>query len=116
MPATGAHAGPARDWLSSGIGREPGSAIVNPASPRLTSLTNGRRRWIWASLQASGDFSRPVSGQHLRGLDLATAFELLDLLGTALFRSLAILGSDGIGIYQLLGKARFGECERRDKT
>jgi hypothetical protein len=41
---------------------------------------------------------------------------LLDLLGTALCRSLAILGSHGIRIDQLLREGRFGEHDHGNQT
>ncbi len=56
--------------------------------------------------QASRDMGSPISGQHLGLIGLVGAFALPDLLGTALFRSLAIFGSDGFRVDQLLSKGR----------
>jgi len=48
--------------------------------------------------QASRDIGDPVSGQHLGLIGLVSTFALPDLLGTAFFRSFAILGSDRIRV------------------
>ena len=57
--------------------------------------------------QASRDMGGPISGQHLGFVGLVRAFELPDLLSTALFRSFAIFGSDSFRVDQLLSKGRF---------
>jgi hypothetical protein len=62
--------------------------------------------------QALDDMSGPFPGHHLGFVGLVSAVPLLDLLGTALFRSLAILRSDGIGINQFLSKRRFNGRKR----
>lgn len=72
-------------------------------------LLGGRRRRTGAICQTLVDGRRPVSWQHLRHIDLMTTLHLPDLLSAALFRSLAILGSHGIRIDQLLREGRFGE-------
>jgi len=74
-------------------------------------MAGRRRRWIRAVFQASIDGSRPVSRQHLCDVGLVTALELLDLLGAALFRRLAILGSNCVRVDQLLCEAWFGEYD-----
>jgi hypothetical protein len=58
----------------------------------------------------------PISGQHLGFVCLVSAFALPDLLSAALFRSLAIFGSDRIRVDQLLSKGRFTENQCSDKT
>jgi hypothetical protein len=61
------------------------------------------RRFGWAAFgQASHDMGSPISGQHLGFIGLVSAFALPDLLGTALFGSFTIFGSDSIRIDQLL--------------
>jgi hypothetical protein len=66
--------------------------------------------------QASRDVGRPISGQHLGFIGLVSAFVLPDLLSTALFRSLAIFGSDSIRVDQLLSNGRFTKNQCSNKT
>ena len=74
-------------------------------------------RLSWAILgQATRDMGGPISGQHLGLIGLLSAFALPDLLRTALFRGLAILGSDGIRIDQLLSKGRFTKNQCTNKA
>ncbi len=58
----------------------------------------------------------PISGQHLGFIGLLGAVPLPDLLGTAFFRSFAILGSDSIRVDQLLSQGRFTTNDRSNKT
>jgi hypothetical protein len=60
--------------------------------------------------------SDTIPRQHLGDLGLVRAFALLDLLGTARFRSRPVLGRNAIRVDQLLGEARFAQGERYDKT
>ena len=76
----------------------------------------GRRSRVRAIFDAAGDGSGLISRQHFGGLDLVTAFQLLDLLGPTLFRGLAKLGSNGVRVHQLLSEARLGEDEHGNKT
>jgi hypothetical protein len=74
-------------------------------------------RFGWAVFgQASRDMGSPISGQHLGFIGLVGAFVLPDLLGTALFRSFAILGSDSFRVDQLLSKGRFTNNQCSNKT
>jgi len=74
-------------------------------------------RFGWAIFgQASRDMGSPISGQHLGFVGLVGAFALPDLLGTALFRSLAIFGSDSFRVDQLLRKGRFAKDQCSNKT
>jgi hypothetical protein len=74
-------------------------------------------RLSWAILgQAARDMGSPISGQHLGLIGLASAFALPDLLRAALFRGLAIFGSDGIRIDQLLSKGRFTKNQCTDES
>jgi len=66
--------------------------------------------------QASRDIGRPISGQHLGFIGLVSAFALPDLLGTALFRSFAIFGSDSVRVDQLLSKDRFTKNQCSDEA
>jgi hypothetical protein len=71
----------------------------------------------WAIFgQASHDVGSPISGQHLGFIGLVGAFVLPDLLGTAFFRSFAILGSDSFRVDQLLSKGRFTNNQCSNKT
>jgi len=75
------------------------------------------RRLSWGVVgQASRDKGSPISGQHLGFVGLVGAFALPDLLGTALFRSFAILGSDSFRIDQLLSKGRFAKNQCSNNT
>jgi hypothetical protein len=85
-------------------------------SNQIALLMGGRRHRVRAIVNAVGDGSGLISRQHFGGLDLVTAFQLLDLLGPALFRRLAKLGSNGVRVHQLLSEAWLGECEHRNKT
>jgi hypothetical protein len=66
--------------------------------------------------QASDDICSPISGQNLGFIGLVSAFALPDLLGTALFRSIAIFRSDGFRVDQLLRKGRFTKNQCSNKT
>jgi hypothetical protein len=66
--------------------------------------------------QALRDMGNAISGQHLGYISLVRTFALPDLLGTALFCSLAILGSDRIRVDQLLSKDRFTKNDCSNKT
>ena len=65
--------------------------------------------------EASRDMRNPISRQHLGFIGLLGAFPLPDLLGTAFFRGFAILGSDSIGVDQLLSIGRFTENDGSHK-
>jgi hypothetical protein len=83
--------------------------IRNPTViTQIVSLMRGGRSLVRGIFrQALDDMSGPFPGHHLGFVGLVSAVPLLDLLGTALFRSLAILRSDGIRVNQLLSKGRF---------
>jgi hypothetical protein len=62
----------------------------------------------WAVFgQALRDVGDPISRQHLGFVGLVSTLALPDLLGSALFRSFAIFGSDSFRVDQLLSKGRF---------
>jgi hypothetical protein len=80
---------------------------------QIVSLMRGGRGLVRGIFrQALDDMSGPFPRHHLGFVGLMSALPLLDLLGTALFRSLAILGSDGIRVNQLLSKGRFNRRKR----
>ena len=95
-----------------------GSTALPPRSPtNRRPLVSYSGRFGWAIFgQASRDVGSPISGQHLGFVGLVCAFMLPDLLGTALFRSFAILGSDSIRVDQLLSKGRFTKNQCSNKT
>jgi hypothetical protein len=66
--------------------------------------------------QTSRDMGNAISGQHLGFFGLVSAFALLDLLSSALFRSFAIFGSDRIRVDQLLSKGRFTKNQCSNKS
>jgi len=75
------------------------------------------RRFGWAVFsQALRDVGGPIPRQHLGFVGPAGAFMLPDLLGTALFRSFAIFGSDSFRVDQLLSEGRFTNNQCSDKT
>ncbi len=84
-------------------------------SRRLLVRDGGRFGWAVFG-QASRDMGSPISGQHLGFVRLVRAFALPDLLGTAFFRSFAILGSDSVRVDQLLSKGRFTKNQCSNKT
>jgi hypothetical protein len=88
--------------------------IRNPTViDQIVSLMRGGRSLVRGIFrQALDDMSGPFPGHHLGFVGLMSAFPLLDLLGTALFRSLAILRSDGIRFNQLLSKGWFNRRKR----
>src|SRR4029453_9443297 len=79
--------------------------IRRPGRRPLVGCSGG---FGWAVFgQALSDVGGPIPRQHLGFVRLASAFALPDLLGTALFRSFAIFGSDSFRVDQLLRKGRF---------
>jgi len=58
----------------------------------------------------------PISRQHLGCIGLFGAIKLPDLLGAAFLRSFAILGSDSIGVDQLLSQGRFTKNDGSNNT
>jgi hypothetical protein len=68
-------------------------------------------RFLAIISQASRDMSNPISRQHPSFIGLVSAFALLDLLGTTLFRSFAILRSNSIRVDQLLSEGWFTKNE-----
>jgi hypothetical protein len=60
--------------------------------------------------------SGPVSGDHFGFVRLVSAFPLRDLLGMALFGSLAIFRCHRIGVDNLLSEGRFNRYESRNKS
>jgi len=58
----------------------------------------------------------PISGQHLGCIGLFGAIKLPDLLGAAFLRCFAILGSDSIGVDQLLSQGRFTKNDGSNNT
>jgi hypothetical protein len=84
---------------------------------RGASLTRGGGGLTLAGIcHAPHDMGRAISRQHLCFIGLACAFALADLLGTALFRSFAILGRNAVRIDQFLGEGRFNEAKRPGKN
>jgi hypothetical protein len=88
---------------------ETASTIAGRQVPRKSRplVRYGRRFGLGIFGQASRDMGRPISGQHFGFFGPVRAFELSDLLGTALFRSFAIFGRDSFRVDQLLSKGRF---------
>src|SRR5258708_8548678 len=62
------------------------SGLKDHESDGMALLIRGRRGAFAVLCQAPKDESSPISGQNLRNIGLVTAFELLGLLGTALYR------------------------------
>src|SRR5258708_38946416 len=87
--------------------------IRRPGCGPLVSC--GSRFGLALFSQALRDVGGPIPRQHLGFVGLAGAFMLPDLLGTALFRSFAIFGSDSFRVAQLLSEARFTNNESSDK-
>ena len=88
----------------------------DPATDRRPLVRYGRRFGRAVFGRASHDVGSPIPRQHLGFVGLAGAFMLPDLLGTALFRSFAIFGSDSFRVDQLLSKGRFTNNQCSDKT
>ncbi len=66
--------------------------------------------------QAFYEISGPVSRDYFSFVRLVSAFSLLDLLGTALFCSLAIFRCYGIGVDNLLSEGWFNRYKCRNKS
>jgi hypothetical protein len=62
------------------------------------------------------DMGGAIPGKHLCLIGPVMALHRLDLFGTPLFRSRAEFGRDGIWVNELLGDARSGEQQRRNKN
>jgi hypothetical protein len=62
------------------------------------------------------DMGGTIPGGHLCRFGLLMAFHGPELLGAPLFRSPAEFGRDSIRINQLLGEARFAECDGHHKS
>jgi len=93
------------------------TAVPCVRPPNGRHLVRYGRCFGWAIFgEASHDVGSPISGQHLGFVGLVRAFVLPDLLGTALFRSFAILGSDSFRVDQLLTKGRFTNNQCSNKT
>jgi hypothetical protein len=93
---------------SNGTGAGPALLNPRPAPGRLSSFAG--------SVQALIDVGCPISRQDFGLVSPVVAFHHLDLLGSPLQRGFAIFGSNSIWIDELLGKARFAEQERCDKS
>src|SRR2546427_10296748 len=94
-----------------------GSDTPGPVRRHSRLLVRDGGRFGWAVFgQASRDMGSPISGQHLGFVRLVRAFALPDLLGTAFFRSFAILGSDSVRVDQLLSKGRFTKNQCPNKA
>ncbi len=62
---------------------DPCNADSRTASLTLTALLIRRRLLAFLRFETPNNISRPIPGQHLGGVGLLAAFELLDLLGAA---------------------------------
>lgn len=71
---------------------------------------------LFRQCQACGYVRDPISRQDLGFIGLVHAFALSDLLGAALFRSFAMLGSNGIRVDQFLSEGRFPKQECSQKS
>jgi hypothetical protein len=92
------------------------TSFDDPAADRQPLVRYGRRFGRAVFGQASHDVGGPIPRQHLGFIGLVGAFMLPDLLGTALFRSFPILGSDSFRVDQLLSKGRFTKDQCSNKT
>jgi hypothetical protein len=86
-----------RAWFQDGF--------VNPENGFVAGKTF-RRGIRSLRIQALLDVGGAIPRQHLRRVGLARTINYSDLFGAAFFRGHAILGSDLVGIDQLLRKAR----------
>jgi len=92
------------------------TSFDDPAADRQPLVRYGRRFGRAVFGQASHDVGSPIPRQHLGFVGLVGAFMLPDLLGSALFRSFAIFGSDSFRVDRLLSKGRFTNNRCSNKT